>query len=274
MCNCSAGGTKLDKAVKFRISRSAWCTISRGERIRWYVPRENEHHRPVFILRHRVWNDVSFAQQNQLGGNRAQLPQGAFSTQLSMQGFRQQAMSFSSIFALYFVVLLCPAVVLLSAENWNRISRDMASKPFRFQPHSELPYCSGPYVNVVVGEVMFRLCCEPQFSPFVAVWAHQNVKPKYSIQWIGIAKKLHVKNWIGECQVLGFSLKIVEPISLSPFPHPRPFFLEHAELMQACRLLCRLYTKTCSVRQDDTQPFLSWPSGVLNVRVKCACSRV
>ena len=42
MCNCS-GGTDLDKAVKFRISRSAWCTISRGERIRWYVPRENEH---------------------------------------------------------------------------------------------------------------------------------------------------------------------------------------------------------------------------------------
>ena len=33
MCNCS-GGTELDKAVKFRISRSAWCTFSRGEQIR------------------------------------------------------------------------------------------------------------------------------------------------------------------------------------------------------------------------------------------------
>ena len=43
MCNCS-GATELDKAVKFRISRSAWCTFSRGEQIRGYVPRENEHH--------------------------------------------------------------------------------------------------------------------------------------------------------------------------------------------------------------------------------------
>ena len=42
MCNCS-GGTELDKAVKFRISRSAWCTFSRVEQIRGYVPRENEH---------------------------------------------------------------------------------------------------------------------------------------------------------------------------------------------------------------------------------------
>ena len=32
MCNCS-GGTELDKAVKFRMSRSARCTISRGEQI-------------------------------------------------------------------------------------------------------------------------------------------------------------------------------------------------------------------------------------------------
>ena len=31
MCNCS-GGTELDKAVKFRISRSAWCTFSRGNK--------------------------------------------------------------------------------------------------------------------------------------------------------------------------------------------------------------------------------------------------
>ena len=36
MCNCS-GGTELDKAVKFSISRSAWCTFSRVEQIR------NEH---------------------------------------------------------------------------------------------------------------------------------------------------------------------------------------------------------------------------------------
>ena len=43
MCNCS-GGTELDKAVKFRTSRSAWCTFSRMEQIRGYVPRENEHH--------------------------------------------------------------------------------------------------------------------------------------------------------------------------------------------------------------------------------------
>ena len=43
MCNCS-GATELDKAVKFRISRSAWCTFSRGGQIRGYVPRENEHH--------------------------------------------------------------------------------------------------------------------------------------------------------------------------------------------------------------------------------------
>ena len=42
MCSCS-GGTALDKAVKFRISWSAWCTFSRGEQIRGYVPRENEH---------------------------------------------------------------------------------------------------------------------------------------------------------------------------------------------------------------------------------------
>ena len=42
MCSCS-GGTELDKAVKFRISRSAWCTFSRGEQIRGYVHRENEH---------------------------------------------------------------------------------------------------------------------------------------------------------------------------------------------------------------------------------------
>ena len=42
MCNCS-GGTELDKAVNFRISQSAWCTFSRGEQIRGYVPRENEH---------------------------------------------------------------------------------------------------------------------------------------------------------------------------------------------------------------------------------------
>ena len=42
MCNCS-GGTELDKAVKFRISRSAWCTFSRVEQIRGFVPRENEH---------------------------------------------------------------------------------------------------------------------------------------------------------------------------------------------------------------------------------------
>ena len=41
MCNHS-GGTELDKAVKFRMSRSAWCTFSRVERIRGYVPRENE----------------------------------------------------------------------------------------------------------------------------------------------------------------------------------------------------------------------------------------
>ena len=31
------------QAVKFRISWSAWCTFSRGEQIRGYVPRENEH---------------------------------------------------------------------------------------------------------------------------------------------------------------------------------------------------------------------------------------
>ena len=31
MCNCF-GGTELDKAVKFRISRSAWCTFSRGNK--------------------------------------------------------------------------------------------------------------------------------------------------------------------------------------------------------------------------------------------------
>ena len=42
MYSCS-GGTELDKAVKFRISRSAWCTFSRGEQIRGYVHRENEH---------------------------------------------------------------------------------------------------------------------------------------------------------------------------------------------------------------------------------------
>ena len=42
MCSCS-GGTELHKAVKFRISRSAWCTFSRGEQIRGYVHRENEH---------------------------------------------------------------------------------------------------------------------------------------------------------------------------------------------------------------------------------------
>ena len=42
MCSCS-GGTALDKAVKFRISWSGWCTFSRGEQIRGYVPRENEH---------------------------------------------------------------------------------------------------------------------------------------------------------------------------------------------------------------------------------------
>ena len=42
MCSCS-GGTELDKAAKFRISRSAWCTFSRGEQIRGYVHRENEH---------------------------------------------------------------------------------------------------------------------------------------------------------------------------------------------------------------------------------------
>ena len=42
MCSCS-GGTELDKAVKFRISRSAWGTFSRGEQIRGYVHRENEH---------------------------------------------------------------------------------------------------------------------------------------------------------------------------------------------------------------------------------------
>ena len=42
MYNCS-GGTELDKAVKSRISRSAWCTFSRGEQIRGYVPRENGH---------------------------------------------------------------------------------------------------------------------------------------------------------------------------------------------------------------------------------------
>ena len=47
MCNCS-GATELDKAVKFRISRSAWCTFSRGEQIRGYVPRENEHHGAQF----------------------------------------------------------------------------------------------------------------------------------------------------------------------------------------------------------------------------------
>ena len=41
MCSCS-GGTELDKAAKFRISRSAWCTFSRGEQIRGYVHRENE----------------------------------------------------------------------------------------------------------------------------------------------------------------------------------------------------------------------------------------
>ena len=42
MCNCS-GGTELDKAVNFRISQSAWCTFSRVEQIRGYVPRVNEH---------------------------------------------------------------------------------------------------------------------------------------------------------------------------------------------------------------------------------------
>ena len=42
MCSCS-GGTELDKAAKFRISRSAWCTFSRREQIRGYVHRENEH---------------------------------------------------------------------------------------------------------------------------------------------------------------------------------------------------------------------------------------
>ena len=42
MCKCS-GGTELDKAVKLKISRSAWCTFSRVEQIRGYVPRENEH---------------------------------------------------------------------------------------------------------------------------------------------------------------------------------------------------------------------------------------
>ena len=42
MCSCS-GGTELDKAAKFRISRSAWCTFSRGEQIRGYVHHENEH---------------------------------------------------------------------------------------------------------------------------------------------------------------------------------------------------------------------------------------
>ena len=42
MCSCS-GGTELDKAAKFRVSRSAWCTFSRGEQIRGYVHRENEH---------------------------------------------------------------------------------------------------------------------------------------------------------------------------------------------------------------------------------------
>ena len=42
MYSCS-GGTELDKAAKFRISRSAWCTFSRGEQIRGYVHRENEH---------------------------------------------------------------------------------------------------------------------------------------------------------------------------------------------------------------------------------------
>ena len=42
LCSCS-GGTELDKAAKFRISRSAWCTFSRGEQIRGHVHRENEH---------------------------------------------------------------------------------------------------------------------------------------------------------------------------------------------------------------------------------------
>ena len=42
MCNHS-GGIELDKEVKFRISRSEWRTFSRVERIRRYVPRENEH---------------------------------------------------------------------------------------------------------------------------------------------------------------------------------------------------------------------------------------
>ena len=43
MWNCS-GAAELDKTVKLRISRSAWCTFSRVEQIRGFVPRENEHH--------------------------------------------------------------------------------------------------------------------------------------------------------------------------------------------------------------------------------------
>ena len=61
-----AGGTELDKAVKFRISRSAWCTFSRGEQIRGYVHRENEHRGAHF----RAWCTNSLARVHvYAGGN-------------------------------------------------------------------------------------------------------------------------------------------------------------------------------------------------------------
>ena len=76
----------------------------------------------------------------------------------------------------------------------------MASKVYCLQSHWELPYGSVRYVNVVVREAMFRLCCKPKFSPFVVVGGHQNLQPKYSIQLIGIAKKLYMRETVSAKQ--------------------------------------------------------------------------
>ena len=79
------------------------------------VRRENEHHIDLFSLYVIVYKVTSvLCAKFSWGALEHTL---ALSTQLSMQVCRQQAMSFPSIFVLYFVVLLCPAVVLLSAEN-------------------------------------------------------------------------------------------------------------------------------------------------------------
>ena len=97
-----------------------------------------------------------------------------------------------------FVVQPCPAVVLLSAETEIAFHAIDGIKLLPFPHHRELPYWSVRYVNVVVRKAMFRLCCEPKLSPFVAVGGHQNFKPKCSIHLIGIAKKLDVRERVSD----------------------------------------------------------------------------